>query len=180
MSFGFAKGIDSIQHEIDEALNSNIIIFAAASNDGGNSGRAYPAWQDRVICIHSTDGYSNKSPYNPTPREDDNFSIVGQYINSAWPDVNQTGETRRMSGTSFATPVAAGLAALVLDWVSQVMPNVKTFIRLKSYNGMRRVFRLMSQERDPGYSYLCPFELFGQRPAVIRTAILAALHPTKH
>ena len=179
MSFGFPKGIESIQNEINKALNDNIIIFAAASNDGGNSGRAYPAWQDRIICIHSTDGYGNKASYNPTAENDDNFSIVGQYIKSAWPDQNQPNATRRMSGTSFATPVAAGLAALILDWVSQAMPNMKTFIRLKSYDGMRRVLRLMTQERDPKYSYLSPFGFFGQKPAKIQEDILAALNPTK-
>lgn len=179
MSFGFAEGIAAIQPEIDAAINNNVILFAAASNDGGNSGRAYPAWQDGIICIHSTDGYGNKSRYNPTPQNDENFSIVGEYIKSAWPDPNNASTTKRMSGTSFATAVAVGLTALVLDWSHQCMPGLNSFIKLRSYSGLRRILRLMSQERDAGYRYISPFELFAQHPTKIEQDILEALNPKK-
>lgn len=181
MSFGFPKGIPNIEAELSEAIKANILIFAAASNDGGNSGRTYPAWRNQVLCIHSTDGYGNKSPYNPTPKasdgDSDNFCIIGQHIKSAWPDPKQSAVTKRMSGTSFATPVAVGLAAVILEMMSASME--KSFIKLRSYDGIRRVFKLMAQERDQGYSYISPFEFLGRSTRQIQEDIWTALNPAK-
>ncbi|KAK8131810.1 hypothetical protein PG984_008248 [Apiospora sp. TS-2023a] len=129
LSLGFTRGIPSIDDAIKSATNANILIFAAASNDGANSTHAYPAWHSRVLCIHSTDGYGNRSRFNPSPDDHgegggclDGFSIVGEHVSGAWPSnlspENDNACRRRISGTSFAAPVAAALAACVLEFAA--------------------------------------------------------------
>lgn len=56
-----------------------------------------------------------KAIFNPSPVEGKDFSTL-RYGRS----VLLAGyEKRRMSGTSFATPIAAGIAAIVMDYVAQ-------------------------------------------------------------
>jgi hypothetical protein len=169
MSFGFPKRVPAIDIAIDQAP---CLVFAAAANHGGNHERAHPAKHERVICVHSTDGNGNKSTFNPSPfLHCDNFSIVGEEIQSAW----LGGTRKRKSGTSFATPVAAGLAAFILEWARQQMPDDPEILRqLKTRGGMRTVFRLMAAPRD-GYSYLAPWGLFDYGIASASASIRKAL-----
>lgn len=45
MSFGLEDKVYEIQEAIDAAAAKNIIIFAAARNDGGNKPVAFPAYR---------------------------------------------------------------------------------------------------------------------------------------
>ncbi|KAI9739332.1 MAG: hypothetical protein M1834_007545 [Cirrosporium novae-zelandiae] len=134
MSFGFQEEISQIRDEIKEVVYNGKIVFAAASNDGGNSPRTFPASQHGVICIHSTDSNGNKSQCNPSPtRLHENFSILGQHIKSCWPDARVAGASRRMTGTSFAVPVAIALAAFIIGYAQQEIPNLNTSDELKRF-----------------------------------------------
>ena len=144
-----------------------MLLFAAASNGGGNKKRAYPARFEGVFCINSCDGEGNKSRFNPnTIKDEKNFSILGEHVESAWPADLGTGNTSRRSGTSYATPIAAGLAASVIEFLGQNLKipdaarKVEIMEDLQTYYGMKKVLSLMAHERD-GYDYLCPwYELF--------------------
>jgi subtilisin family serine protease len=181
MSFGFQEDIPQIRIEIKEAVHNGKIVFAAASNDGGNSPRAFPALQPGVICVHSTDSNGNSSPYNPSPKERrENFSILGQYINSSWPGANEAGASRRMTGTSFAAPVAVALAAFIIGFVQQEIPDLGTPTELKSYDGIASLFQLFvkSNGQRDGYDWIAPFEFFHRfHPSKIREDIKYALTP---
>jgi hypothetical protein len=72
------------------------------------------------------------------------------------------------SGTSIATPIAAGIAALVLEFVSQkdhegsnTLPNLT---RLQHYDGMRAVLSSMCGTITlDGYHWIQPWNLFSKR-----------------
>jgi hypothetical protein len=167
MSFGFQQGMPSIQRAINRAVSDdrNVIVFAAASNDASNSDRAYPASHDRVICVHSADGHGNRSLFNPTAREgSDNFCVVGENVEAAWPKgQTQYPGVRRMSGTSFATPIGVAVAAFMLGFVRQRLPGHTEWLNpLKSYLGVRAVFRALSQKRDSGYLIVNPLHKFSR------------------
>ncbi|KFZ13581.1 hypothetical protein V502_06536 [Pseudogymnoascus sp. VKM F-4520 (FW-2644)] len=118
MSFGFnnlTQKLDCIKRAILHAHSNETVLFAAARNNGGVKGIAYPASQTEVICINSTDGEGNPSPFNPSSKEDKNFSTLGEAVLSSWPRSVQ----QRMTGTSFATPIAAGIAAVTMDYMEQ-------------------------------------------------------------
>jgi subtilisin family serine protease len=180
MSFGFEDVQWPIFKQIKQALKRDKLVFAAASNDGGNSGRAFPARQSGVICIHSTDKHGNRSLLNPSPVEElDNFSILGQHIESTWPDENVAGQKKRMTGTSFATPVAVALAAFLIAYVQQEIPDLNTAIEIKSYEGITNIFRLLrkTNSRRDGYDLITPFPFFRLSHSKICEDLKLALSP---
>ncbi|KAL7910316.1 peptidase S8/S53 domain-containing protein, partial [Trichoderma velutinum] len=65
------------------------------------------------------------------------------------------------SGTSFATTVAAAIAADVLAIISPVVPEDQRK-RLHSSDGMRLIFALLSKPSGNGYKYVAPWNLWGE------------------
>ncbi|KAJ5369317.1 uncharacterized protein N7496_009077 [Penicillium cataractarum] len=176
LSFGFDRQVDPIRLAIQDAFNLNKIVLAAASNSGSLSLEkrvTYPAnVQGQVLSIRSATGFGSRSLASPTRSDgDDSFMILGEGIKAAWPPyLNESGcKTRYVSGSSFATPVAAGIAALVLEFSMQRGrhgPNVSPPQRaiLRSYRGLRRVFLYMSTIDDQSVNIDCrmiaPWRLF--------------------
>jgi len=62
MSFGINTSaipevsLRRVKDTVNHAAVAGKIMFAAASNCGGNGGRAYPARDPNVICIYASDG----------------------------------------------------------------------------------------------------------------------------
>lgn len=158
MSFGFPdKSIDLefFASQIEAAHKADILLFAAASNSGGNGWRAYPASEPFVMCIHAVDGLGNNcGGFNPSAlKNEDNFATLGIGIECLWDE-----EQCWRSGTSYATPIAAGFAANALEYAmyhkEEGNLHPTTYKRLRKPSGMRRVFRLMADEREMGSGYL--------------------------
>lgn len=136
---------------------SKKIVFAAAANWGGNAERAYPARRDGVICVHATDGKGNPGRFNPDAVQDgDNFATLGVSVHSRW-----AGNDVWKSGTSFAAPIAAGIAANILEFASHHLHDLSDDDRrwLYSSRGMRAVFRRMASRRGD-YDYVRPWKLW--------------------
>lgn len=149
------------------ALHNQKLLFAAASNDGANLGRAFPAKYPGVFCIHSTDGNGNPSAFNPTADDKDvNFSLLGEHVRSHWP-AGRNGHddsVKVLSGTSVATPIAAGLAAMILSFVRQqehgsVADGDKLGPWLQGAYAMDAVLKSMVRQRGAGYDYITPLLL---------------------
>lgn len=173
MSFGIREYNEPMKTAISNALHSGTLLFAAASNDGANLGRAFPAKYPSVFCIHSTDGNGNPSAFNPTADDKDvNFSLLGEQVSSHWP-TGKNGHNepvKAMSGTSVATPIAAGLAAAILSFVRQqeqhVAPGGESPLGpwLKDVHSMDMVLKSMvKQRRGAGYDYITPHSLFDRK-----------------
>ncbi|RAH76630.1 hypothetical protein BO86DRAFT_325223 [Aspergillus japonicus CBS 114.51] len=169
MSFGIREHSQPIKAAIANAIHCQTLLFSAASNDGANLGRAYPAQDPSVFCIHSTDGHGNPSMFNPTADDKDvNFSLLGECVSSHWPvGKDGRGQTVKvLSGTSVATPIAAGLAASVLSFVRQQDQHIKPGSEplgpwLKDFGSMDAVLRSMVRHtRGAGYHYLTPHVMF--------------------
>lgn len=155
MSFGLTGDNDAISHAIERAEGEGVIMFAAASNYGGNTGRAFPARLEQVLCIHASDGNGNKSGMDPSPRAGrENLSTLGVAIPSV------TEKETYLSGTSYSTPVAAGIAANILRFIQNLadtnMLAEKYRIKAFSRTGMRNILLAMSNDRD-GYRYIAPW-----------------------
>ncbi|RYP72076.1 hypothetical protein DL771_004407 [Monosporascus sp. 5C6A] len=157
MSFGFEDANELIDEAVDAAVDAGKLIFAAASNNGGISGRARPARSEDVICVHASDGKGNKGGMNPTPMDNrDNFSTLGVAVPSKW-----KGNDVWKSGTSFATPIAAGFAADILEFANHRCDNLKPGKRKLLYKkrGMQAIFRKIKENRD-GYDFIHPIRLW--------------------
>lgn len=166
--------LEGIQRAICKASSASILIFCAASNGGGNTNIAYPANQNEVICVNSANGQGVPSEYNPgEAQEGRNLCALGEAVKSSWPKL----QIQRKSGTSIATPIAAALAAVVLDYVWQNMPEKDEFMvsKLQKPKGMLEVLvKLMSRKRLD-YYYLDPGKLFNEREPNIYGSILSVL-----
>ncbi|KAF4333670.1 intracellular serine protease [Fusarium beomiforme] len=165
MSFGIREFNEDMKKAILNAQCKQTLMFAAASNDGANHGRAFPAKDHKVFCIHSSDGNGNPSRFNPNPEEDDvNFCLLGENVESHWP-VGTNGhnsDCRVMSGTSVATPIAAGLAASLLSLVRQQEQDSPADSDrlgrwLKDFDSMKAVLKSTTKgKRGAGYDYILP------------------------
>lgn len=170
MSFGFAQYDNQIRDAIERAQNHGVIIFAAASNEGAIEGReaSFPARMvGKVIKISSADGGGAASRFNPPPSpSNDNFSVLGEAVKSAWPKALHESGEKRGSGTSVATPIAAGIAALVLEFARQLsgpyeLAPIDNSDILWRYYGMRAIFVLMSRSSlKDGFNFILPWGLF--------------------
>lgn len=107
--------------------------------------------------------------------------MLGEAVLSAWPHPTNKGFTARKWGTSFSTPIAVGIAALLSEYGRQkILPQADSrekerIQELRSHAGMEVVFRLISSERH-GYYYsnLAGF-IESNSLGYIRESILKAL-----
>ncbi|KAH7127244.1 peptidase S8/S53 domain-containing protein [Dendryphion nanum] len=160
LSLGFSETTipDYLGSEITKCLNSGIMVFASASNDGGEGSRTYPAKYERVICIHSSNWQGKNSGFNPGRLgENDNFSTVGEHIRPTW-DPNTAEPVTAMTykhGTSYATPVAVSIAAFMIAYIRKTMSHQQWRIEPWSPEGIIIVFRIMKKDMDR-YDWISP------------------------
>ncbi|KAK2759746.1 subtilisin-like protease [Colletotrichum kahawae] len=165
MSFGFFVNNDVLYQEIQDAARKGVLMFAAASNGGKNrpDGIAWPAREENVICVHSADGYGNRSTFTPSPMDNMRIMVLGECINSAWPrKLRSPDDHRQMSGTSCAAPIAAGIAAVVLDCARGFLSGQewRSLCRVRS---MRRMFEAMKDSgTSDGYWWIKHWTLFSE------------------
>ncbi|OQN97424.1 hypothetical protein B0A48_16583 [Cryoendolithus antarcticus] len=186
LSLGTSHVVSRIERAIESAQAKKVLIFASASNFGGNQGRSWPAKRRDVFCVHGTDALGNSYERNPSalPGES-NFAVLGVDVQAEWlPNSNGNTQLMRQTGTSFATPIAAGIAALVISlmrnwqeayvhwrveqaqrhgqrgsYESERQSYAHKLARLQSVGDMMRIFMLMHEPRGL-YHYIVPAKLF--------------------
>ncbi|KAK1069433.1 hypothetical protein LTR33_010906, partial [Friedmanniomyces endolithicus] len=158
MSFGWPKEDKSrsISQAIETASterDGRVLFFAAASNSGGDYAEWFPASHDFVNAIRATTSEGSFDTFNAPP----NFSgadVLGTLgIDVLGASRDPENPERSDSGTSFATPIAAAIAALVLDaakmnaQASSGQLNNDTYGTLRTRQGMRKMFFAESMSR---------------------------------
>jgi subtilisin family serine protease len=141
-------------------------MVAAAGNNGSTEKVRYPARNKHVMCIHAATAEGNMYNGNPTSKANaHNIALLGVAVKGFTPAGHPEGIVRR-SGTSQATAVAAGVAALIiqimreseaeLGWPSQKYESV--WSQLKTLDGMLKVFEKMAETRNE-YQVVLPWLL---------------------
>ncbi|MBE0545064.1 MAG: S8 family serine peptidase [Verrucomicrobia bacterium] len=126
ISLAGSSASSTLQNAINYAWSRNVVIVAAAGNDGNTQPR-YPAASQNVIAVSATDANDRRAA----------FSSYGSFITLAAPGTNIWTTRRSAStpygpvyGTSFASPVVAGLAALVAS-ANPLLSNTQIVSLLK-------------------------------------------------
>lgn len=106
MSLGGEGYNQLMQDAVNYAYDNQVIIVAAAGNDGDNS-VIYPAAYNNVISVAATDEF----------REVADFSVYNEFVDISAPGVdivNITMDNNAVigNGTSFAAPIISGVLAL--------------------------------------------------------------------
>ena len=117
ISLGGSSASATLQNAVDYAWSKGAVVFAAASNNS-NSTPYYPAACNNVVAVSATTQSDTLA----------SFSNYGSWITLSAPgDVILTtvngGGYGSWYGTSFASPVAAGVGALVLSKNPSLSPS---------------------------------------------------------
>lgn len=132
MSLGGISYNPATEEAVNNAYEKGIAVFVAAGNDGGTN-MSYPAALENVICIGAVDNNNQRA----------SFSNYGSWVDLSAPGVDIwsvaiAGDSdavdgyRNMSGTSQATPVAAGEAAVILSANLDAIPAKKNKDKVKA------------------------------------------------
>lgn len=174
MSFGFDEeiyvdGKPVISNSIYKALqktDQRILFFAAAANDGGNRAEMFPASNVQVLSIRGTDDLGWAQRFNPPPDYKANtcFMTLGVDVPGASLSTSEDkGADVYRSGTSVATPIVAGIAAMLLEYAriyenelhEMLGPQDKARLsRLWRITGMSVLLEKMATEMADKWSYL--------------------------
>ncbi|KAK3324952.1 hypothetical protein B0H66DRAFT_615264 [Apodospora peruviana] len=165
---GFRDDHPPLRSAILDASRAGTLIFAAASNYGNMFLVTYPARMRRhVFCMYSTDGNAKianlVASINPAHHPKHyNFAILGESIYLST-------ENTLVTGTSYSTSIAAGLAGRLLHFSRQPGPagKIRDVKSLKSYGGMQAVFRKMARE-SCNYDCIAPWSLLDKCPSTMK------------
>ncbi len=108
VSIGGTTPSSTLQNAVNYAWSKGTVVFASAGN-GGQNAPYYPAGCQNAVAVGATDA-NDSVPY---------WSNYGSFVALTAPGVNiyttaSGGGYTYMSGTSYSSPIAAGVAALVL------------------------------------------------------------------
>ncbi|KAF6830083.1 pfs domain-containing protein [Colletotrichum musicola] len=147
MSFGYPdkkrEGYDELEQALERASSRHVLLFAAASNRGGKAPPSFPARDENVIAVYSTDTDGDRSKFSPTAMANElSLATVGEAVESAWPD----DRVESKSGTSYATPIMAGIAAFLLQYAKIHIPDKVS--ALKKRKGMKAVLKKIAEKGE--------------------------------
>lgn len=100
--------------------NSNKIIVASAGNYTGKID-AFPAKFANVVAVGSID---QNNELAPDSNQSDIVDVCAPGVDVKYLDIGNTNDFLKGSGTSYATPFVAGIAALLVSYARKLRPGI--------------------------------------------------------
>jgi len=152
LSLGSYNPTTAHQTAINRAVEEGVVVIAAIGNDGTNI-KCYPAAYDNVIAVSAVDKDGSAATFSDFGDWSD-LSAPGVDIWSTY--ASSDSSSGKMSGTSQAGPVAAGVAALYLSRNPDATPAeveaalIQTAAKAssKEIGGIVDAGKLFEQERE--------------------------------
>jgi cell wall-associated protease len=126
MSLGSPVPSPLIEDAVKKALAKNIVVVAAAGNSG-NDWTNYPAGFEGVISVGNIDS-RQKLAASSTYGTSIDMVAPGEQIYSTIYEAEKLSSFRKLSGTSMASPVVAGVASLLLTKYPNLTPTQVEYI----------------------------------------------------
>lgn len=161
LSLGSTSVDNYLRQRIDAAISAGVLVIAAAGNCGdANSwflqGCDYqgqmldPANYGPVLAVGATDSNDNRASFSSYGNTLDVMAPGSNIYSTNWTSGNQTSSYGSASGTSLATPIVSGLAALLADQNPTANVNdLKQFL----INGTDKVTGMGGQNYTNYYGY---------------------------
>lgn len=130
MSFSAIDNSAFLEAAVSYALGKRVLLVAAAA--GADGYLEFPAAYDRVIAVGATGTSDNITDFSQRIASQVDIFAPGQFIYSAYYD----GRMAWWTGTSMATPLVAGGAALLLDRC-KCSPDLLASILLQEVKNVR-------------------------------------------
>lgn len=114
LSLGGDRGSRRLEQAVNDALNAGVTVIAAAGNNG-SAERFYPAAYEGVISVAGHDQHEERYTW----------SNHGDWVTAAAPGCGYVAglDGSWFCGTSAATPIAAGVAALAVETSPDAAPD---------------------------------------------------------
>lgn len=185
MSFGYEAEVEVIEKAFKKADDNNVLLIVAANTA---LAQRWPGTRDNVMSVSAADGHGSPYSGNPPPRRDAyNLATLGVMV-PVWSVPDEYGNSRKIhrTGTSYAAPIAAAIAASVLELIRHTEDGHMNHVpeewreRLQAASrpmGMRKVFMRMAVKRG-GYDFVLPARLLNtgfESPVSVLNRLLETL-----
>ncbi|CAO2652992.1 Nn.00g024030.m01.CDS01 [Neocucurbitaria sp. VM-36] len=139
-----------VRNAISDAMTAQdqkVLFFAAASNFGGGKHELFPARHPQVFSVRATDSFGKHPAFNASLPEETEVKVYGT-LGVSVPTARRGGseEVVGRTGTSPATAVAAGLAALVIGYINAFGEG--RWDNIRTQDGFQRLLRKISTEPE--------------------------------
>ncbi|RFU68318.1 peptidase S8 [Peribacillus saganii] len=134
MSIGGPFSSPMIEDAVKNAIDKGVVVVAAAGNNGDDWVN-YPAGYEGVISVGSVNEKRSLSEYSSFGVSVD-IVAPGEEVYSTMYEAEKKSSFRKLSGTSMASPVVAGAAALLLSKYPNLTPVQVEYILEQTANDM--------------------------------------------